>query len=155
MSFRPRILQSLRNRAQALGRVLLPALAVALLCPAGVVCADTSAAAQVAEGALPHEHKPEHEHEHGGSSSDHSDDSCPHCPTHASAQSATRAACDVAARDAPPPAKLPHDVQLFALPAGIPSIAAILHPSPPRTAFSTGAGPPAIPLNLLHCILLI
>jgi hypothetical protein len=147
MANRQNILQSLRHRADGLGRLLLPALAGTLLCPAGIVCAEGQGAPAQEHGIAAHEHSLP--------VSGHSDDGCPHCPAHASAMSGARASCDVDAEDSPAPAKLPRDLHLATLPSAIGSEQAIPHPSPPRTAFSTGAGPPAIPLNLLHCILLI
>jgi len=155
------LLQALRHRACGIGRVLLPALALTLTCPAGAICADTVAASTIAaHDSASHDHGvPTHEHgvpvgDHDSSSTDHGGNHCPHCPTQASAISAARTPCDVAAGDAPPPAKLPHDLHIAALPSTIPSAPAIPHPSPPRTAFSTGSGPPSVPLNLLHCVFL-
>lgn len=166
MSFRPNVLQALRNRARVLGRLLLPALTVALLCPVGVVCADISAAANGADltrstGHAGHAERSGHadhgapSHEHGTPSSGDSDDGCPHCPTHGSAVTAARDTCDFATEDAPPSVKLHHDLTLTALATANPAAPAIPHPSPPRTAYSTGAAPPAVPLNLLHCVFLI
>ncbi len=130
------------------------------------MCADMSAALQTAahsnipvhadHGVSSHDPRVAgHGHaaplyEYGPASPGHTDDDCPHCPMHESAISAAPAACDVAAEDAPPPAKLPHDLHLAALPSAIVSAPAIPHPSPPRTEYSTGSGRPSIPLNVLH-----
>jgi hypothetical protein len=167
MASRPNILQTLRNRAHMLGRMFLPIVAVTLLCPTGAICADMAGAPPSAHGsldiaahvhgALLHEHSaPPHEQgapadEHNAPSGESGDD-CPFCPAHAASMSAAPANCDIPGHDAPPSKLLHPDTVLPAPPSSF--APAIPHPSPPRTEYSTGSGPPAVPLNLLHCVFL-
>jgi hypothetical protein len=174
MACRPSILQLLRIRASGIGRTLLPAVAVTLLCPAGVVCAEVIVESPHGHDAAAHTHDAparghaaathshgNSRHDHGGAAHEHDaptagnpGGTCPHCPTQASAMSSARPSCDVPGHDAPPPKPLHADAGLPALHDSFSAVPITPHPSPPRTAYSTGSGPSAVPLNLLHCVFL-
>lgn len=151
-----RWLATLRTRKRALLCVLLPAFALSTV--SGAACATVMAAPSMVVGG----------HEHGGAHAQHSGAHesapeprsvpCPHCPLDAGSANVGHAACTIAdsqvgavtpAKDASqhPPVLVVRDWTLPAARATPPLIASLTAVAEPPA--------PTVPLNLLHCVLVI
>ena len=152
-----RWLATLRTHKRAVLRALLPAVALAAV--SGPACAAMAAAPEVAPAVQ----------EHGGSHTQHGDahahaaeqplsGPCPHCPLEAGGANVGHTTCAIAdGHDSgvAPAQSAPHElppvlVRDWTLPAA--------RAAPPLIATPAGAEqapPPKLPLNLVHCVLVI